>query len=67
MNKVPDLRLLNSEKEIKEIEPYCRGLKAIHSPHTGIVDYTLVAENFVDDVRKAGGDIYMNFEVTIQK
>ena len=34
-NKVPDIKLLDGEKAIQEIEPYCKGLKAIHSPHTG--------------------------------
>ena len=34
-NEVPDIVLLESEAQIKEIEPHCRGLKAIHSPHTG--------------------------------
>ena len=34
-NKVPDVKLLDDEKAIQEIEPYCKGLKAIHSPHTG--------------------------------
>ena len=34
-NEVPDIVLLENEAQIKEIEPHCRGLKAIHSPHTG--------------------------------
>ena len=33
-NNVRDLRLVDA-KQIKEIEPNCTGLKAIHSPHTG--------------------------------
>ncbi len=43
--QVPDVRLVDS-KEIQEIEPECRGLKAIWSPHTGIVDWGQVR---VDD------------------
>ena len=34
-NQVPDIRILDGEKAIKKVEPYCKGLKAIHSPHTG--------------------------------
>src|SRR5690606_32680815 len=29
--------------ELKELEPYCTGVAAIHVPQTGIVDYTQVA------------------------
>ena len=34
-NQVPDIKILDGEKAIKKVEPYCKGLKAIHSPHTG--------------------------------
>lgn len=33
-NGVPDLKLIDGDK-IKDIEPYCEGLKALWSPHTG--------------------------------
>jgi L-2-hydroxyglutarate oxidase LhgO len=36
-NHVPDIELLHGEKAIQKIEPHCRGVKAIHSPHTGII------------------------------
>jgi L-2-hydroxyglutarate oxidase len=41
-NGVPGLRWL-SASEITEIEPECRGVAALHSPATGIVDYAVVA------------------------
>src|ERR1022692_58582 len=41
-NGVPGLRRL-SAGEITEIEPACRGVAALHSPATGIVDYAVVA------------------------
>lgn len=61
-NKVPDLRLIEG-KEIKQIEPFCRGVKAIHSPHTGIVDWALVTDYYARDFRAAGGTIFTEFEV----
>jgi 2-hydroxyglutarate dehydrogenase len=41
-NGVPGLRRLGPE-EIREIEPHCRGVAALHSPNTGIVDFPGVA------------------------
>ena len=41
-NEVPGLRRLNA-KELEEIEPHCRGVAALHSPATGIVDFGDVA------------------------
>lgn len=62
-NGVKDLKILNSE-EIKEVEPYCKGLSAILSPNTGIVDWAEVAKSYGADFKEAGGDIYTGFEVT---
>lgn len=41
-NGVPGLRKIGSEA-LREVEPHAAGLCAIHSPNTGIVDYTQVA------------------------
>lgn len=48
---------------IQEIEPYCDGLKAIWSPHTGIVDYSLVTNQYGRDFKGGGGRIIFNFAV----
>ncbi|XP_001371831.1 L-2-hydroxyglutarate dehydrogenase, mitochondrial [Monodelphis domestica] len=61
-NKVPDLCLLQPH-DIQEREPYCRGLLALESPHTGIVDYKRVAEAYAEDFREAGGLLHTGFEV----
>ena len=61
-NNCPDIRLIEG-KEIKDIEPYCQGIKAIHSPHTGIVDWALVTEYYAKDFKAAGGTIFTDFEV----
>jgi L-2-hydroxyglutarate oxidase LhgO len=62
-NGVPGLRRLGPD-EITEIEPYARGVAALHSPHTAIADFPAVARAYADDVRAAGGEIRLGFEVT---
>jgi (S)-2-hydroxyglutarate dehydrogenase len=56
-NQVPALRRLGGD-EIPEIEPHARGIAALHSPATGVVDFVAVAEAYAEDVRKAGGTIH---------
>ncbi|XP_055339857.1 L-2-hydroxyglutarate dehydrogenase, mitochondrial-like [Paramacrobiotus metropolitanus] len=62
VNGVRDLQLID-EKGIKEHEPHCRGIKALLSPHTGIVDYSLVTKSLADSVARSGGETVLNFEV----
>jgi (S)-2-hydroxyglutarate dehydrogenase len=56
-NRVPGLRRLAAE-EIAEIEPHARGVAALHSPATGVVDFVAIAEAYASDVRRAGGTIH---------
>jgi len=49
--------------QIKDIEPYCQGLKAIHSPLTGIVDYAVVARNYGKEFESMGGKVFTDFKV----
>ncbi|NWH97330.1 L2HDH protein, partial [Tichodroma muraria] len=62
-NNVPGLKLIGA-KEIQEKEPFCRGLMALDSPYTGIVDYKQVAQSYARDFQEAGGTILTDFEVT---
>ncbi|XP_025059282.1 L-2-hydroxyglutarate dehydrogenase, mitochondrial [Alligator sinensis] len=62
-NNVRDLRLI-SAKEIQAKEPFCRGLMALDSPYTGIVNYRHVALSYAEDFQKAGGTVLTDFEVT---
>lgn len=39
-----------------------QGIRAIHSPHTGIVDYGLLCRHFGKSFEQAGGRITLNFE-----
>jgi len=55
-NNVPDLRDVGPE-EIREIEPHAAGIRALHSPKTGIIDFRQVALAYADDVRVQGAEI----------
>ena len=48
-NAVPGLRRLAAE-ELKEVEPNCVGVSALHSPETGIVNFADVARALSDDL-----------------
>jgi len=56
------LQLLVGETEIKKVEPHCRGLEALWSPHTGIVDWSEVARHYAKNFEKNGGKILTGFE-----
>ncbi len=62
-NGIPGLEIVD-EAGIREREPYCRGIKAIFSPVTGIVDYGIVARSYGEDIKAAGGDVETGREVT---
>ena len=47
-----------------EIEPHVAGIRAIHVPETGIIDYGLVANAFADDVRRCGGEVLLGSAVS---
>src|SRR5262245_1252331 len=42
---------------LAELEPNVVGVRALHSPETGIVDFRLVARALADEVRERGGSI----------
>jgi L-2-hydroxyglutarate oxidase len=62
-NQVPGLKRLNAQ-EMREIEPHVAGVAAVHSPETAVVDYAAITEAMAEDVRRAGGKIMLNQEVT---
>jgi L-2-hydroxyglutarate oxidase LhgO len=53
-----------SAAEIREIEPEARGVAALHSPYTGIVDYGEVARAIERELRGKGVDFAMGCAVT---
>lgn len=42
---------------------HLQGLKALWSPHTGIVDWGLVTQYYGKDFEEMGGKIHLNFQV----
>lgn len=61
-NGLSGLRLLAAE-EIQELEPYATGIRGIHVPGTGIVDYAKVAEAYARLIAERGGTIHLSHEV----
>ena len=49
--------------ELKEYEPYCTGVGAIHVPQTGIVDYLQVALAYGRKIMQQGGGIFIDHKV----
>lgn len=62
-NGVPGMRLLTAD-QIADIEPHARGVSALHSPTTAIVDYPGVSEALAADVVAGGGQVLLGHEVT---
>ena len=63
-NAVPGLRRLGSQEELREVEPHCAGVAALHSPNTGIVDFPGVARALARDVQQRGAEVLLGREVT---
>src|SRR5882724_1263131 len=61
-NGVQDLEVIGPQ-QLRELEPCAVGIKAIHSPNTGIIDFTKVAEAYAQEVRQYGCEIVTNHEV----
>ena len=61
-NGVPGLRIISAE-ELREMEPHARGIKALHSPNTGIIDYTEVTKAYSRVFQKNGGEVLTSTRV----
>ncbi len=61
-NGVAGLRRLDAAG-IAELEPHARGVAALHSPHTGIVDFGAVARAFEKDLGEGGVGVATSCEV----
>ncbi|WP_284984540.1 L-2-hydroxyglutarate oxidase [Arthrobacter sp. efr-133-TYG-118] len=62
-NGVPDVRMVGAD-ELTMIEPHVRGLAALHSPRTAIVDYRAITDALAQDLRAASGNILLGLAVT---
>jgi len=61
-NGVPGVRRIDAA-EIERIEPHARGIAALHSPETGVVDFPAVTRAFARDILDSGGAIVTACEV----
>jgi (S)-2-hydroxyglutarate dehydrogenase len=48
---------------IKEFEPHLRGVKAIHVPYTGIIDYAVVCEKLASLITLQGAHLFLSHKV----
>lgn len=62
-NGLTGLRTLSPE-EIREIEPNCAGIRGLHVPQTGIIDYRVVAAKYAEKITQMGGAIRCGSPVT---
>lgn len=61
-NGLQNLKMLTPE-EIREREPYAAGLKGIHVPQTGIVDFKRIALKYAEVFQQKGGEILLQQKV----
>ena len=61
-NGVPGLREL-SRSELTELEPHVAGLRALHSPTTGSIDFAEVCRVLADVLRSRGVEVRLGVEV----
>jgi L-2-hydroxyglutarate oxidase LhgO len=53
---------------IRELEPHATGIRALHVPETGIIDFGRVALAYADEVESRGGQIVLDARVvTIER
>jgi L-2-hydroxyglutarate oxidase len=55
-NGVPGLRRVDAD-EIRELEPHAVGIAGLHSPNTGVVDFTEVAAAYATELGHTGGAV----------
>ena len=51
------------QDRLEEIEPHTAGIKAVHVPEAGIVDYRKVCETLAEQVTAADGQVMLNAKV----
>ncbi|MDQ2635982.1 MAG: L-2-hydroxyglutarate oxidase [Actinomycetota bacterium] len=61
-NGVPGVRIIGAE-ELRELEPHVRGVAALHSPSTSIVDFAEVTKALAADVVAGGAQILLGHRV----
>ena len=57
-----DCEMIGPER-LREIEPHAHGIRALHVPETGIVDYTAVSRRLAERIEAQGGQLWLNAAV----
>ena len=61
-NGLRGLEIIGPER-LKELEPHATGIRGLHVPETGIIDYKKVAAAYAGKIRDGGGDIRLRQKV----
>lgn len=62
-NGIEGIEMIGRER-LKELEPYVEGVKAIHVPCSGIVDYKGMCEKLKELIEEMGGKVHFGKEVS---
>jgi 2-hydroxyglutarate dehydrogenase len=65
-NAVPGLKRLDAAG-LREIEPHARGVAALHSPLTGVLDFSAVAKRLAVEVETGGAEVRTGCAITAIK
>ena len=63
INGAAGLQVVDRDR-LLELEPHSAGVRAIHSPGTGIIDFTEVCEAYAAEFRRLGGEVELGAAVT---
>jgi L-2-hydroxyglutarate oxidase LhgO len=61
-NGVERMEMIGPER-LRELEPHATGIKALHVPTTGIIDFPRVAQTYARLVQEKGGEIRLRHEL----
>lgn len=61
-NQLDHIKLLSVE-ELKELEPHVSGIKGIHVPQAGIIDYKEVGKKLLEKIISSDGKLILNEKV----
>jgi L-2-hydroxyglutarate oxidase LhgO len=61
-NGVEGMEMIGPER-LRELEPHATGIKALHVPTTGIIDFSRVAQTYAKLVQEREGEIRLRYHV----
>ena len=61
-NGVEGMEMIGPER-LREIEPHATGVRALHVPTTGIIDFPRVAQTYAQLIQEKGGDLRLRHEL----